>query len=187
MWNFLVLAMLFSVAGYYAMTDQKQVAATQTAQIQLTLAGDMAIYRQAVIDYYKANPGAPLNGAVSTPVLSAYFPGWSNTAELSAQWSNWIDGNGTIYIYTQAPLPTNIISSIVSLSQNSILAGEAVMQGGQLVLYAPADIPTAPPSTMGSSSGLPYASDYGPHGALALPPAAAIPAGSPVWLATSAN
>jgi hypothetical protein len=187
MWNVLVLAILFSVAGYYAMSDQKYAAAAQPANQQLTLAGDMAIYRQAVIDYYKSNPGAPLDAGVPNSALTPFFPEWSDKAALSSQWSNWIDGTYHIYIYEQAPLPINIVSSIVKLSQNSVQAGAAVVQGGQQVLYAPADIPTALPSTMGSSSGLPYASDYASHDPVVLPAAAAIPTGSPVWMACWPN
>jgi hypothetical protein len=185
MWNILVLTIILSVCGYYSMVGQQRLDANEK-NIALSIAIGMGTYRQAVVSYYAQNPGAPLNTSLSAATLSASgaFPNWANSASLCSQWNNFIDGNGMIYIYEQSPLPANIISDIVTLSQNSVLAGQAISNGGQLTLYAPADIGTAPPSTLSQSSGIPEASDYGAiHDPIVLPAAAAIPVGSPVWLA----
>jgi hypothetical protein len=185
MWNILVITVLLSVCGYYSLVGQQRLDASEK-NVALSIAIGMETYKQAVVSYYASNPGASMNTSISAASLSASgaFPDWANSAALCSQWNNFVDGEGTIYIYEQSPLPVNITADIVKLSQNSVLAGQAVDNGGQLTLYAPADIGTAPPSTLSQSSGIPEASDYGnSHAPIVLPAAAAIPVGSPVWLA----
>lgn len=185
MWNILVITVILSVCGYYSMTGEQRLDESGKGTA-LSIAVDMEMYRQAVVNYHEINPNASLNASVpaATLVASGAFPNWANSASLCSQWNNFIDGNGTVYIYQKSSLPVNITMNIVALSQNSVLAGQAVSSGGQLVLYAPADMGTAPPSTLSQSSGIPEASDYGAHTPIVLPAAAAIPVGSPVWLAT---
>jgi|GEM_PF-959320 len=185
MWNILVLTILLSICGYYSIESQQKFDTTERNSA-LSIAVGMATYRQAVVNYYSQNPDAPLNTGASAATLSAsgVFPSWANSASLCSQWNNFIDGNKMIYIYQQQPPAFNITSNIVALSQNSVLAGQAIDSGGQLTLYAPADISTAPPSTLSQSSGIPEAADYGKHDPIVLPAAAGIPVGSPVWLAT---
>lgn len=183
MWNILVFTVILSVCGYYSMASQQRLDASEKSTAY-SLAMDMETYRDAVVQYYANNPGAPLNVSVPAATLTAsgVFPSWANSASLCGQWNNYIDGNKMIYIYQLRQPAVNITLSIVALSQNSVLAGQAVYSGGQLTLYAPADIATAPPSTLSQSSGIPEATDYGTHAPIVLP--AAIPVGSPVWLAT---
>jgi hypothetical protein len=186
MWNILILTAMLAVAGYFSMVDQKYVVNSE-ASTSVGLANGMAFYRQAVINYYTNNPGASVNTSVGELTLqsSNYFPYGANAPLLTSQWNNYIDTNHIIYIYEAAPMTVNIVSNIVTLSQNSVLAGQAVMNGTTLELYAPADIATAPPSTFGLSSGIPEAMDYGGHSPIPLPVGAAIPVGSPVWLASA--
>ena len=60
-----------------------------------------------------------------------------------------------------------------------VLVGQAQTSGTRLVLYAPADIPTA---AVTQTTQIPAATDYGAHPSIVLPAGAGIPVGSPVWL-----
>lgn len=185
MWNAMVLTVMMSVAGYYAMTGQERMMTAEQSQT-VNLADDMAVYRQLVVNYFTANPGFTRNAAVPSGDLTV--PDWVKPLNI-ARWSNYIDGDGTIYIFAAAPLPVSITSDIVKLSRNSVLAGEAVAAaGGALHLHAPADMDTqTTPRAIagrGDLSGLLEATDYGAHAPIALPPDAGIQAGSPVWLAS---
>lgn len=182
MWNIIVLTAMLSLVGYYATRDQHYVDNTGMQASANGLAEKMAIYRQAVIGYYAANPGAPLKTSVSQSELQAagVFPSWADAASLCAQWRNYIDGNRMIFIYAPGPLSTDIVAKIVSMSGNSVLVGRAQTNGTQLVLYAPADIPSA---AVTQSPQIPMADDYGAYPSIVLPAGAGIPVGSPVWLA----
>ncbi len=181
MWNIIVLTAMLSLVGYYATRDQQYVATTSMQASVNGLAENMAIYRQAVIAYYAANPGAPSNAGASASELSGagVFPAWADAALLCAQWHNYIDENRMIFVYASGPLSTNIVAKIVNMSGNSVLVGQAQTNGAQLVLYAPADIPTA---ALTQSTQVPVATDYGAHSSIVLPAGAGIPVGSPVWL-----
>jgi len=181
MWNIIVLTAMLSLVGYYATRDQQYVTRTGTQASANGLAEDMAIYRQAVIAYYSANPGAPSNAGAGTSELTGagVFPAWADAPLLCAQWRNYIDENRMIFIYAAGPLSTDIVANIVSMSGNSVLVGQAQTSGTRLVLYAPADIPTA---AVTQTTQIPAATDYGAHPSIVLPAGAGIPVGSPVWL-----
>ncbi|MGZ3236655.1 MAG: type IV pilus biogenesis protein PilM [Burkholderiaceae bacterium] len=179
MWNIMVLTLMASLAGYYSLNDEKILPDQQVA-VARNLAVSMGTYRQAVINYATANPTA--TGQVTIP--AAYLPTGYTTAQ-AGLWTNFIDPNGTIYIYPAAALPVNITAEIISLSQNSVLVGEAGASDN--MLHAPADRPTpAGWANDPKSHNIPLALDYTGAPNIALTPSQPtpiVPAGSTVWLA----
>jgi hypothetical protein len=183
MWNVVILSAMVAVAGYYTLSDQR-ILPNPEYVVARNLAASMGIYRQAVINY----SSAPANRAVTGPVdPSGFFP-TGYTAEVPSLWSNYIDPNGTIYVFRNPnkALPVNITAEIVSLSQNSVLAGEAGATDNKL--HAPADVatPVGWVNDVNNTQDIPLATDY--HGAPPIPltPSSAtpiVPPGSPVWLA----
>ncbi|MBC7502290.1 MAG: type IV pilus biogenesis protein PilM [Herminiimonas sp.] len=182
MWNVTVLTVLLSLAGYYALGDQKRVDVT-AASLPRNLALDMATYRDAVVRHFSlpANrSAADASADFSVLALPAWYRPQRSTSG-APLWRNYIDGAGIIYIFTATPLPVSITADIVRLSKNSVMAGDAVTVGGGQQLAAPADMPTSSIAAVGAD--IQNARDYGVHPAIAIPAAVGIPAGSPVWLA----
>lgn len=139
MWNAIILTALISVAGYYTVIDQKYMLVLEESKAR-HLANDMAIYRNAVIDYFSANPALK---STKVPDNALVFPSWHTriaTPTAKTQWDNYIDADGTIYIYALSSLPVNITSDIVALAKNSILVGEESVVDGKQALYSPADV-----------------------------------------------
>src|SRR3954465_5331 len=102
MWNILVLTVLISVAGYYATTQEKTgITAVQQAQAD-NLAGGMAVYREAVVNYFSTHPAQ--FGSVTLAALDAanVLPSWStlHTQPATSIWANYRDTDGMIYIYS---------------------------------------------------------------------------------------
>lgn len=180
MWSAMVMAMMIATAGYYALAAQERV--TINVSQGANLATDMATYRQMVINYASLPANRNVND-VRVPASALDQPFWLKPAVL-AQWDNYIDGSGAIYVFVKAdtPLPVNITADIVKLSRNSVLAGEAIVRNGSLVLRAPGDRDTSTGVPIDGHGSLLEAIDYGAHPALALP--TQIPVGSPVWLAS---
>jgi hypothetical protein len=133
MWNIAILTVMIALTGFYSMEGEKNAPVTQNV-IARNLAESMAAYRQGTIKYATDNTG--VSGKVENSTLQNFFPtGYTN--EFAKNWTNYIAPDGTIYIYPAAPLPVNITSELVKLSQNSILVGTA---GAGSTLDAPADI-----------------------------------------------
>lgn len=179
MWNIMMLSAMLAFAGYYTLADLRILPEPQSVAAK-NLAASMGTYRQAVINYASANPA--VTGQSVDP--SAYFP-IGYTSEDASRWSNYVEPDGTIYVFRDPnqALPLNITAEIVSLSQNSVLAGEA--GAADNLLHAPADVAT-PAGWTNNGQDIPLAPDY--HGAprIALTPSTAtliVPPGSPVWLA----
>lgn len=154
MWMMWIAAAIIVMTGYYSVNSQVQNPTPAPMQ-SMALAGNMGIYRAAVVAYATSNPA--FTGTVADGNLP--FPTWY-TPLTPSLWRNYIAADGTITIYASA-LPTiKITSDIVSLSKNSILAGEARSATG--TLYSPA------------------AGDTG----ILLPAGVVIPNGSPVWMSS---
>ncbi|MET5012285.1 hypothetical protein AAHH80_34115, partial [Burkholderia pseudomallei] len=83
------------------------------------------VYREAVSRYF----GSHRNqfGAISEAVLQASgaLPAWYDQPAPSygANWTNYRDVSGLIYIYATAAPATDIAADIAKLSENSLLAG----------------------------------------------------------------
>ena len=175
MWQIVILTVMISLTGYYSLIDQKIVPNAQDANAR-NLATSMGVYRQAVVNYSSDTAHRTKVGVVDP---SEKFPA-GYTAASAAFWNNYIEADGTIYVFPAAPLPVNITSEIVALSQNSILAGES--NSTRDALIAPADIAT-PSKWENNEKDIPLAKDYLGSTPIPLPLAAAIPSNSPVWLA----
>lgn len=164
MWNLLMLSVLLSVAGYYAMVGEEHQQLAQQSQAE-TLAGSMATYRDAVQRYFDAHPTQYQGVDIATLKAANALPSWSAlyTQPSTSIWANYRDTNGAIYIYAASRPPVDIVSEILALSQNSVLAG--VYRSGDTTLHSPA---------------------YGDTGIpLPAPSKVSIPHGSPVWIALS--
>jgi hypothetical protein len=164
MWNLVVLTVLVSLTGYYA-TANKNGLSDPTAVASMPYAESMAIYREAVIQYFTvpAHSGET-NTSITLSALTPFLPTWStmNQAPWSTMWKNYRDASGVIYIYAaQFPggVPGGVVADIVELSQHSIFAG--MYRQGATTVYSPINGNTP----------------------FAIPAAANIPVGSPVWVA----
>ncbi|MFZ6774450.1 type IV pilus biogenesis protein PilM [Undibacterium sp. SXout7W] len=179
MWNVLALTTMLSLVGYYNLSEYRILPNPDRVAAR-NLAASMGTYRQAVINYSTANPTD--TGHSVDP--AAFFPTGYTVAAASI-WSNYIEPDGTIYIYPNPakPLPVNITAEIVSLSQNSVLAGESGATDN--MLHAPADIAT-PIDHINNNQDIPMAEDYHVTSLIPLTPSTStliVPPGSPVWLA----
>ena len=164
MWNLAVLTALVSLAGYYAVADKAGLEAQSQARAD-SLAEDMALYHDAVARYFAGHAGGQHSVELAALRASHALPDWSplNGAAASTPWANYRDAAGTIYIYAARTPADNIVADIVRLSRNSVLAG--VYRGGDSTLYSPI---------------------FGDTGIARPTPAdAAIPDGSPVWIAAA--
>ena len=164
MWNLALLAVLVSLAGYYAGADKAGAEARRHARAD-SLAEDMALYRDAVARYFAGHAGGQRSVDLATLRASGALPAWSplNGAAAATPWANYRNAAGTIYIYAARAPADNIVADIVRLSRNSVLAG--VYRGGDSTLYSP---------IFGDT-----------RIALPTPAEAAIPDGSPVWIAAA--
>ncbi|PCE32382.1 type IV pilus biogenesis protein PilM [Burkholderia ubonensis] len=144
-----------SIAAVYAtLQGQSAIPALQPPRIAQALADNLAIYRQAALDYARLHPGT--RGAVSATQLT--FPSWYPGA--NPLWRNYVAG-GTVVTYAAAPPPVNISGEIATLADGSLLAGVAYRGAVVRAGYARSDLP---------SNGVP------------LPAGLKIANGLPVWM-----
>lgn len=164
MWNIAVMLVLFSVAGFYATHNREQQDQSQ-AHVTLAVAGEMAVYRGAVIDYFSRNDLRGTSVTLAALRAAKSLPGWSTIGQgAGAQaWGNYRDGAGLIYVYAATLPAADISADIARLSRNSVLAG--VYRRAQPNLQSPVFGDTNIPLT-----------------ALA---GFAVPDGAPVWIGTS--
>lgn len=110
-------ALFFAVAicfGAIFSATQHQLAADNIAGNASATAGNMMVYRNAVADYARANPG--VKGAVTDQVLN--LPLWYT--RLTGV-TNYVSG-GTGFVYFANPSP-EVVYQLVSITQNSVLVG----------------------------------------------------------------
>ena len=136
MWNLFVITVLGVLTGIYANFGERTVSMAQSNQARET-AESMALYREAVIQYYTANDIK--KHSVSLTVLKAdhLVPTWSTLYTRSDEsiWDNYRAADGTIYVYATTLPAKNIQAELVALSRNSYLAG-VYKRSGQF-LYSP--------------------------------------------------
>ncbi|KVC89320.1 pilus assembly protein PilM [Burkholderia ubonensis] len=149
-----VLAFASIAAVYATLQGPSAVPALQPSRNAQALAEDLAIYRQAALDYARTHPGT--RGAVPNTKLP--FPTWYPNA--NPPWRNYV-ADGNVVAYAAAMPPVNIAGEIATLADGSLLAGVAyrntVVRPGHANPNAPAD-------------GVP------------LPAGLAIADGAPVWM-----
>ncbi|MEW6343413.1 MAG: pilus assembly protein PilM [Paraburkholderia sp.] len=141
--------------GVYALIDADFLQATP-AMAGTSLAQSMSAYRQALMSYALANPG--FQGMVSAGALQPY----QSAGAASGPWLNYVTPNASsagslIVVYTTSVSAASALTGIEQLSGGSALAGIAlngnVMSPGNPLVPLPAAI------------------------------AAAVPNGTPVWMA----
>ncbi|KVN99356.1 pilus assembly protein PilM [Burkholderia ubonensis] len=154
MYAFAITLILASLAAVYATLDNGAASALPPPQAAQALADNLAIYRQAALDYARLHPGT--RGAVSNTQLK--FPSWYPGA--NPLWRNYFAG-GTVVTYAAAQPPLNISGEIAALADGSLLAGVAYRGAVVRAGYARSDLP---------SNGVP------------LPTGLKIANGLPVWM-----
>ncbi|CAB3770841.1 pilus assembly protein PilM [Burkholderia puraquae] len=108
-----------SIAAVYAtLHDPSAIPALQPARTAQALAENLAIYRQATLDYARVHPGT--RGAVPNTRLP--FPTWYPGAD--PLWRNYVM-DGTVVAYASAAPSVNIIGEITTLADGSLFAGVA--------------------------------------------------------------
>lgn len=162
MWGIAAMVVMLMVTGMYTMSYENNTSASVQSSANM-LAASMATYRTAVVSYFSENPNQYQSVDLDTLKSAGVLPAWSTlyTQPAASKWANYRDpSSGIIYVYSASALNTNITAEVAALSQNSILAG--VYRAGDTTLFSPA---------------------FGDTG-IALPSAgAAIPDGSPIWIA----
>jgi hypothetical protein len=157
MWAIWMMVGLASVTGYYAVANQVRNEPPVTAKSS-TLAGNMAVYREAVLKYLRDNPSFS-GTTISNNLLT--LPAWGYTPD--PIWTNYIAPDNTVFIYASILPPVDIISELTNLSRSSMLAGRANMTTEKLESIVNTTVNISLP--------------------VVLPPAAPIPDKSPIWLA----
>lgn len=162
MWNIAIMVVMMALAGVYATVDTKSASVIRDTNAA-KLADSMAIYRTAVTQYFTANGSPPQSVDIDTLKAANVLPEWSSlyVQPATSIWANYMDAEGLIYIYAVSLPPPDVITHVLNLSHNSILAG--VFRTGDTVLYSP---------VFGDT-----------NIRLPAPSEAQIPNGSPVWVA----
>jgi len=161
MWNVLVLVVMISLTTYYAMSDTDNVRVWEEARSE-QLADSMYFYRLGAIRYFTDHPSMQTVDA-GTLKAGGYLPEWSqlNNQPETSIWASYMNSAGRIYVYAASVPPPDVISHVMDLSHNTVLAG--VFRTGDTTLYSPVYGDTNIP--------------------LPAPSEVLIPNGSPVWVA----
>jgi hypothetical protein len=136
MWNLFVITVLAALAGVYANYGERTLSIIEMNKAR-DAAESMALYREAVIQYYTANDIKNHSVSLNALKTANMVPTWSKLYTHSAEsiWGNYRAADGTIYVYATS-LPTmNIQSEITELSRNSYLVGQYKNTGN--ILYSP--------------------------------------------------
>lgn len=150
-----VLVAMMALTGVYAMFDAEQLQATPSPTT-MGLAQSMSEYRQALIAYALSHPTT--QGSVSATQLAPFLAPYAT----NSLWQTYIAPNSNeagswVAIYTTSSSAATAIPGIEQMSQGSALAGVAnngfIVSPGNPAIPLPAAI------------------------------AAAVPSGTPVWLA----
>ena len=178
MWSTAVIFVFLALGAYYFNTEQAILPGPEVAAAR-KYAESMATYRQALINFSTRYPGVtgavPHQSVGGLAGIDGFFPtGYGQ--DLAAQWANYIDAEGIIYVYPASEVKIRFTEEIVRLSRNSVVAGEVAADH---TLHAPADV--ASPALPNYSPQIPLPGDYHPGAAILVP--AFIPVGYPVWLA----
>jgi len=162
MWGLIVALVMIAAGGFYCSTSSQQLAVVQSNLCRET-ASEMALYRQAVIDYFSANDLRGTSVSIEALKSARALPSWSLLYQQSDRliWSNYRDQDGIIYVYGTSLPSINILADLAQLSGNSVLVG--VYRTGKSTLQ----------SGVFGDTGIPVTALAG----------RAIPDGSPLWIA----
>jgi hypothetical protein len=136
MWNLVVITVLAAMASVYASLGERTAAVIEPAMSRDT-AENMALYREAVIQYYTANDVKNYSVDLETMKAANVVPTWSTlyTNSATAIWANFRAADGTIYVYAASLPSMNIQADLARVSRNSYLVGMYKRQGQ--TLYSP--------------------------------------------------
>lgn len=138
MWSAIVVFVMAALTGFYMMPAERTRMAVQKQEAR-EVAESMAIYRQAVVAYFKANDVTDTSVDIATLNASGAVPAWSklSTSPATVTWANYRDATGVIYIYPANAAPANIVSEVLKLSRNALTVG--IYRAADQSLYSPAD------------------------------------------------
>lgn len=156
MWTGFVTLALASSCALYAMQEHNDDAALARQAGEAALGQSMAVYRDAVVRYARANPA--FQGRVPDAQLA--LPAWY-VAPDPGLWSNHVAADGLIAVYAARLPAIDIAGSMAALAHGSELAGRADKAAARI----------APAARAGSGVALPAI------------PGNPVPDGAPVWLA----
>lgn len=160
MWAVLIVVLAVTLGGWYGWPAEQRREAVAEQQASDD-AGTMAIYRDAVIAWFKANQVTDTSVSLADLKAAGVLPAWSTLAAgATATWTNYRDSAGRIYIFPAAAGTRPIVAELLALSRNSLNVG--VYRAADHTLMSPVD---------GTRIALPPLGD------------AVIPDGAPVWLA----
>jgi hypothetical protein len=121
MWSFVVVAIVFGLTGVYTVANEQAITRVESRKA-MTQAENMAVYREAVIQYFTDNDDKKVEAPFAS--VKSYLPAWSLMKdETDPIWANWRDNKGVIYVYPKRPLGVDILKELLALSQNSHLVG----------------------------------------------------------------
>lgn len=139
-------AMLFS--WHFALTQPKEIAFQQSVASDV-LAANFWSYRQSVVTYKFANPGA--TGVIADASLT-FEPGHIR----NSAWRNVVQ-SGTLYTYSSGSLPPYTVEAIARRGGRSLMIGVAQsggtmtsLTGGASNFILPMSIPTGAVVVIGS-------------------------------------
>ncbi len=126
MFNVLIVAVMAALVAFYSARApelDRLISHTQSRN----LAGDMAVYRQAVVAYFSI-PGKT-GSSVAPEVLrdSNLLPSWSPLAQSGdggGIWANHREADGTIFVYAAGATPPEMMADLLALSKNSMQVGQ---------------------------------------------------------------
>jgi len=160
MWAVLIMVVMVALGGWYGWPAEQRREAVVRQQADDD-AGTMAVYRDAVMAYFKANNVTDTSVSLAGLKGAGVLPAWSKLATSpTVAWTNYRDGAGQIYIFPAAAGARPIVAELLALSRNSLNVG--VYRAADHTLFSPVD---------GTRIALPTLGE------------AVIPDGAPVWLA----
>jgi hypothetical protein len=136
MWNLFIITVLASLTGMYVNSGERVISVVERNEAK-EMAESMALYREAVVQYYTANDITKHSVGLEVLKTANLVPAWSTLYTRSAEsiWANYRAADGTIYVYAERPPTINIQAELARLSRNSYLVG--VYQKKGKILYSP--------------------------------------------------
>lgn len=138
MWNFVIVAVMAALTGFYTLSSERSVANIKDQETRVQ-AESMGVYRQAVIAYFTAHNVTGTSVDIDTMKNEGMVPTWSTlyTDSAASIWANYRDSAGIIYIYPTTLPSANIVNEVLKLSKYSMNVGIYSTSDGSL--YSPAD------------------------------------------------
>jgi len=136
MWNLFVITVLAAIGSVYT-NFGGHAASTMALNKARDMAENMAVYREAVVQYYTINDIKDKSVTLAAMKAAKVVPTWSTlyTTSTDPIWSNYRAADGTIYVYALKLPNMDIQTELAYLSRNSYLVGTYKKSGN--TLYSP--------------------------------------------------